>query len=127
MKQHIDDTNETTFRSTFDMNAEKRHQKDLGLKIPENYFSQSKAGILAMTTGQSQEVIPLYKRKITWISMAATVALLLTLAIYNPFTKNTVVEEDVLIASLFTEEESVDDFVDDFVNDELLTEEVFTE
>lgn len=127
MKDSIEHINETTFRSTFDMNAEKRHQKDLGLTVPEGYFSQSKADILAMTTGQSKEVIPLYKRKITWISMAAAIALLLTLAVYNPFTKTDDVESDVLIASLFTEEESVDDFVNDFVNDELLTEDVFTE
>lgn len=61
-------------------------------------------------------------------SAAAVVALLLTLTITNPFSKTELpVEDDILLASMVTEESDVDALLTDFVNDELLTEEVFTE
>jgi hypothetical protein len=120
-------TKNNTFnqRITLDMNANKRHQKDLGLDIPENYFASSKKSILEKTINQKRgKVISLSKKIYAW-SAAAVVLLLFTLAIYNPTSSGDNIEEDVLIASLFTEESNIDVFLEEFVNNELLTEDVF--
>jgi len=116
-------------RKTFDMNAEKKHKQDLGLDIPKDYFSTSKASILAQTVQQQKQskVVSMYRNVYMW-SAVAVVALLFTLSVFNPFS-STLEEasDDILIASLLTEESNLDTFVDDFVNDELLTEDVFSE
>jgi hypothetical protein len=120
-------TKNNTFnqRITLDMNANKRHQKDLGLDIPENYFASSTKSILEKTINQKRgKVISLSKKIYAW-SAAAVVLLLFTLAIYNPTSSGDNIEEDVLIASLFTEESNIDVFLEEFVNNELLTEDVF--
>ncbi len=42
-------------RNTLDVNSEKKHNTDLGLRIPEDYFQQSKRTILEQTTGESKK------------------------------------------------------------------------
>lgn len=116
-------------RNTFDVNIEKRHKTDLGLDIPEDYFSKSKQSILNKTVNDKKgKVIPLYKNIYAW-STAAVVTLLFTLAVFNnPFSNEiTNVESDILIASLVTAEADVDQLLEEYVNDELLTDEIFSE
>lgn len=120
-------TKNNTFnqRITLDMNAQKRHQKDLGLDIPKDYFASSRKSILEQTVHQKRGKVVLFKNKIYAWSSVAVIALLFTLAIYNSTNNIDTIEDDVLIASLFTDEDNIDTFVDDFVNDELLTEDIF--
>lgn len=115
-------------RNTFDVNIEKRHKEDLGLSIPKDYFSKSKQSILDKTVNDKKsKVIPLYKNIYVW-SAAAVVTLLFTLAVVNPFSSNiNEIENDILIASLVTDDENVDELLDKYVNDELLTDEIFSE
>ncbi len=120
-------TKNNTFnqRITLDMNAHKRHKKDLGLDIPKDYFASSRKAILEETIHKKRGKVITFDKKIyAWLSVAV-VALLFTLTLYNPSKNIENINEDVLIASLFTEENNIDNFVDDFVNDELLTEDVF--
>ncbi len=116
-------------RNTLDMNSEKIHKSDLGLSVPENYFANSKKAILAQAMAEeSKGRVVFFRKKVVMWSAAAVVALLLTLTITNPFSKTELpVEDDILLASMVTEESDVDALLTDFVNDELLTEEVFTE
>ncbi|CAL2078624.1 hypothetical protein [Tenacibaculum sp. 190524A02b] len=116
-------------RKTLDVNLEKKHTTDLGLKVPEDYFAKSKQSILAQTIAEEKKgkVINLSKTFYIW-SAVAVVALLFTLAVFNPFEKSdAVVEGDILIASLIEEDSEADALLDAYVNDELLTEEVFLE
>lgn len=121
---------------TLGMSLEKQHKKDLGLDLPKDYFSKSKASILDKIKAEelqeapqeTAKVIPLYRRKIVVWSMSAVAVVLLAITVFNPFASTTEIDSnDVLIASLLTDESDVDNFVDDFVNDELLTEDVFSE
>jgi len=113
-------------RITLDMNTQKKHQKDLGLEVPKDYFASSRKVILEQTVHQKRGKVISFQKKISIWSAVAVVAILFTLAIYNPIeNSNTLEVDDVLIASLFTEEDNVDVFLDNFVNDELLTEDVF--
>ncbi|WP_299162581.1 hypothetical protein [uncultured Tenacibaculum sp.] len=114
-------------RNTFDMNTERKHKSDLGLDIPEGYFSKSKQSILQQTVLEKKgKVVSLYKKISIW-SAVAVVALLFTLAVYNPLAVNNDMENDILIASLVTEEADVDELLEDYVNEELLTDEIFSE
>ncbi|CAL2094217.1 conserved protein of unknown function [Tenacibaculum sp. 190524A02b] len=116
-------------RKTLDVNLEKKHTTDLGLKVPEDYFAKSKQSILAQTIAEEKKgkVINLSKIFYIW-STVAVVALLFTLAVFNPFEKSdAIVEGDILIASLIEEDSEADALLDAYVNDELLTEEVFLE
>jgi anti-sigma-K factor RskA len=114
-------------RNTFDVNTEKKHKSDLGLSIPEGYFSKSKQAVLEKTVFEKQQkVIPLYRNIYAWSSVAV-VALLFTLAIYNPLTSSNELENDILIASLIVEDSDVDQLLEDYMNDELLTDEIFSE
>jgi len=116
-------------RKTLDVNLEKKHTTDLGLKVPEDYFAKSKQSILAQTIAEEKKgkVINLSKTFYIW-SAVAVVALLFTLAVFNPFGKSeAIIEGDILIASLIEEDSEADALLDAYVNDELLTEEVFLE
>lgn len=124
MREQNDNFN---IRNTFDMNTEKKHKSDLGLDIPEGYFSNSKKSILEKTVLEKRgKVVSLYKKISVW-SAVAVVALLFTLAVYNPLEVNNEEENDILIASLLTEEADVDKLLEDYVNEELLTDEIFSE
>ena len=114
-------------RNTFDMNTQRKHKSDLGLDIPSDYFSKSKQSILEQTVLEKKgKVVSLYKKISIW-SAVAVVALLFTLAVYNPIGTSSDEESDILIASLVTEEADVDKLLEDYVNDELLTDEIFSE
>lgn len=61
----------------------KIHKEDLGLKIPEDYFSQSKNEILSKVLNKKQpKLLLLYRKRIMW-TMAAAIALFFGLKIYN--------------------------------------------
>lgn len=116
-------------RKTLDVNLEKKHTTDLGLKVPEDYFAKSKQSILAQTIVEENKskVVKLSKTFYIW-SAVAVVVLLFTLAVFNPFEKSeAIIEGDILIASLIEEDSEADALLDAYVNDELLTEEVFLE
>ncbi len=119
--------NNFNVRNTFDVNTEKRHKADLGLNVPEGYFSKSKQSILDKTVfKEEKKVIPIYRNIYAW-SAVAVIALLFTLAVVNPFLPVNEGESDILIASLVTDDEDVDQLLNEYVNDELLTDEIFSE
>lgn len=142
---------------------DKVHIEQLGLGMPEGYFETSKKEILSKTSEKKKvKVISLYKNKMIWF-VAAGIALVFSLTVYNNQTMNTIkdipemvldtlnfdenlnlamdymYEEDVLISSLFMDDENVGDFVnnafiqditadaylDDFIVDELMTDDLF--
>lgn len=111
-------------------NLRDKHQKDLGFSVPEGYFSQAKQDILNKIeledTYQSTPTFFQNKRNVWIVSIAAS--LLIGMFLINTFTNVTntvVVEEDVLIASLVTDD--VDLLLDAYITDEFLTEEIFSE
>lgn len=63
----------------------KIHSDALGLKIPENYFSNSKNEILNKVLAEKEtKVIPFYKKRTSWLA-AASVTLLLGLSIFRTY------------------------------------------
>jgi len=116
-----------SIRNTFDVNTEKKHKSDLGLNIPEGYFSKSKQAVLDKTVFEKKnKVITLYRSMYAW-SAVAVIALLFILTVYNPLIHTNEVEDDILIASLVIDDLDVDQLLEDYVNEELLTDDFFSE
>jgi hypothetical protein len=119
--------NNFNIRNTFDVNTEKKHKSDLGLNIPEGYFSKSKQAVLDKTVFEKKsKVIPLYKNMYAW-SAVAVVALLFILTVYRPLMNTNEIDDDILIASLVIEDSDVDQLLENYVNEELLTDDFFSE
>ena len=128
------------------------HEKDLGLHTPNDYFSSSKKELLNRISEEKEKkkVVPLYQNKMAWI-VAASVALMISIVLFGPKTLPSVngipavvldtiqelnddegyveqtlssEEDDVLVSSLFMEDDEVDAFVNSYVLEEVLFVEV---
>lgn len=110
------------------MKTRGKHKEDLGLDVPLGYFSKSKAEILEATVNKKSKTFNITRKFYYW-SAAATVALVLTLSVFNPFKEENTNEiyNDVLIATLSLNDNEIDGVVDDFIDDNLLTENIFIE
>ncbi len=62
------------------------HSEDLGLKVPENYFSQSKNEILSKVLNKKEpKFVLFYRKKVLWTMAAAGIALFFGLKIFNQY------------------------------------------
>jgi len=66
-------------------NLKKKHSEELGLNVPEDYFSNSKSEILSKVLAKKEsKVISIYRKRSTWIA-AASIALIFGLTVFKPF------------------------------------------
>lgn len=133
---------------SFDRKISKKHGKDLGLGIPENYFSKSKGEILALTSESKKSKTIQLRKVLIWMA-AAGIALIFTLSVFNP--KSTInvdkittkisdtlqqiqnnhlgndhifmEHDEILIASLFLNETEIDKYADDHFIEEIIIDE----
>ncbi len=127
---------------------DKLHADDLGLDLPEGYFEKSKSEILEkVTIDTNPKTIALYKSKIFWLA-AAGIAVIISLSVFKPnflpeqnsmpsFVSDTVeqiqnyglgitdqdMESEFLVASLFVDENHIDNFIDNHIIEESLVDE----
>ena len=135
----------TTDQKALEEKLQKMHNEDLGLGMPEDYFSKSKSEILAKVGIEDKSrVLPLYRNKIFWAA-AAAIAVLVVLTVFRtntvpPIDKIPAIvsdtieqlnkgladedfyqsENDILISSLFVEDSELDEFVDNYMLGEAL-------
>ncbi|WP_457617785.1 hypothetical protein [Lutibacter sp.] len=129
-----------------------KHSKELGLKVPDNYFSASKTSILDKVSEEKQVKVKhiIFKREsVVWLA-AASIALIFTLTVFKTNVFSTInkaqsivsdtIEQienevkltdgfsiknnDILIASLFVEDNEIDEFVNNYVMEELVYGEI---
>lgn len=63
----------------------KKHSEELGLNVPENYFSNSKSEILSKVLIKKEpKLISIYRKRNIWIA-AASIALVFGLTVFKPF------------------------------------------
>ncbi|MDP3352987.1 MAG: hypothetical protein Q8S44_04530 [Flavobacteriaceae bacterium] len=136
----------TTKLDSFDQRNQKKHIEDLGLQLPEDYFSKSKANILSQVSSKKRGKLMIFSRKtIVWsTTVAALLIFTITLFKHNEssstdtitnmvsdtvnafqnenITNNNFVvsAEDVLLASLFVEESHVNEYVDNYIKEEII-------
>ena len=132
----------------FDRKMHGKHTEDLGLDLPENYFSNSKSKIIAQTLVKNKSKLLKFRKSIIWIA-AAGIALLFSLTIFkqdatlnsdkiSTIASDTVekikniyfdndkyfTEEDiVLLTSLYVDENQMDAYVDNHFIDEIIIDE----
>jgi len=134
-----------TDQKALEEKLQKMHIEDLGLGMPEDYFSKSKSEILAKVGIEDKsKVLPLYRNKIFWAA-AAAIAVLFVLTLFKTNTVPQIEEipaivsdtieqlnkglanedfyqgeNDILISSLFVEDTELDEFVDNYMLGEAL-------
>ena len=138
----------TNHQDLFDKKMHGKHAKNLGLEVPENYFSKSKSEIVALTLNKKKSKFIQLRKNVFWIA-AAGIALLFALTIFKPnatlnpdkistIASDTVEkinnfylendklfsEEDaVLLTSLYVDENQIDAYVDSNFIDEIINDE----
>lgn len=132
-----------------DKNLDKIHKKNLGLSVPENYFSTSKSKLLAKIAHKKEtKVVKFYQNKLVWFA-AASIALLVALTVFNPTNtsnldkassivsdtlnkiQNTdLIQElfitdtqDILVASLFMDDTEISNYIANNIIEELIIDE----
>jgi len=133
---------------SFESKMQEMHSSALGLKTPENYFSQSKITILEKVSNQKKKRFNFFSRnRIVWAA-AATIAIIFAVSVFKPnvlpsfnnvpaivsdtidqlqnnnLAQGEIKEDDILITSLFVSENEIDEFVDNYVLEELVYDEV---
>lgn len=135
------------YQKTSDNNLRKMHVEQLGLAIPENYFSNSKQEILAKISGEKEKTkrVSFLKPRFAWYA-AASIIFLIAIALFKPNNNfqiddnHTIVsdtikalndnkfgyeipENDILISSLLVEDSEVDALIDDYILNKTLTDD----
>ncbi len=104
--------------------ASEHHKEYLGMEVPEGYFKTSKSTILDMVGADVKETPVFYLRRS--FQVAASITLLVALTIWFQFGGDTpvndteIASDDILIESLFVEEESMNDFVEGILVSEVV-------
>jgi hypothetical protein len=102
-----------------------QHHKDrLGMEIPEGYFDSSKQSILDQVKETRSKVKVFYLRQSFQIaaSIAVLVALFISIQFSNTSDEFEIASNDVLIESLFVEDDSMNDFVEELLVSEVVEE-----
>lgn len=129
-----------------DKNLETKHNEELGLSVPKDYFKTSKNRILEEIESQKEVSNKPTKKRFIWLSIAASITVLFTLTIFNKTIFNTfensnialdtlkqlkedqlteenlvlLNSEDITLTSLFVEDSELDDFIDSQVLEEII-------
>ena len=125
------------------------HKNDLGLGVPENYFSTSKNELLAKIASEHKtKVVPLYQNKLIWF-VAAGIALLIALTVFKPnvfpsIDKNPSIvsdtvnkfqnldlvynlfltdKQDITVSSLFMDDTEINNYIANNIIEEILIDE----
>ena len=150
LNNHIDPEFNADNQISFDGKMHKMHSEELGFQVPNNYFSKSKIEILEKVTNQKKSRFTIFSReRILW-PVAATIAIILALTVFKPnalpsideipaivsdtidhlqnnnLAHGELMENDILITSLFVPDNEIDEFVDNYVLEELVYEEVLS-
>lgn len=148
-KNNSNETGQPEKDPSFDRSMMEKHRIDLGLGVPENYFSESRNNILSLTSEKKGNDRLIRLRKAVIWTVAAGIALILTLTVFNPETaekaagigtkisdtleqirtnpsgiERQFTEYDrVLIASLFLDETEIDGYAADHFLQEIIIDE----
>lgn len=99
------------------------HKQYLGMDVPEGYFKSSKKSILDLVKEEKKETPVFYLRRS--FQVAASITLLVALTVWFQFSNSDTLEiasNDILIESLFVEDESMNDFLEEVLVSEVVEE-----
>ena len=102
------------------------HKEYLGMEIPKDYFSSSKANILELVSKEKDETPVFYLRRS--FQVAASITLLISITVWTlVFNQPTndmleIASDDILIESLFVEDTDMNAFISEVVVEEIMVE-----
>lgn len=99
------------------------HKQYLGMDVPEGYFKSSKQSILDLVKEEKNETPVFYLRRS--FQVAASITLLVALTVWFQFSSPDSLEiasNDILIESLFVEDDNMNDFVEEILVSEVVEE-----
>ena len=99
------------------------HKQYLGMDVPEGYFKSSKQSILDLVKEEKKETPVFYLRRS--FQVAASITLLVVLTAWFQFSSSDSLEiasNDILIESLFIEDDNMNDFVEEILVSEVVEE-----
>ncbi|NIJ45115.1 hypothetical protein FHR24_001554 [Wenyingzhuangia heitensis] len=109
---------------SFDKKRKDKHVKELGYKIPEDYFLNSKNQILAETVAKNRKTRVV--KLLSFSAVAAVVALLFTaINVNNNTTADITINDEeskVLISSLFMNDKKIEALSDSYMLEDLYDE-----
>lgn len=108
---------QTNHQDLFDEKMLKKHAENLGLDVPENYFSKSKSEIVALTLDKKKSKLIQLRKSVIWIA-AAGIALLFAVTIFKP---NATLNSDTISTIASDTVEKINNFY--LENDKLFSEE----
>jgi len=136
----------TTKQDSFDKKNQKKHTTDLGLQLPEGYFSNSKEEIISKIASHKRAKLVIFSRKNVFWAAAASVILLFSVEFFKPrefestnpvtnFVSDTddafqnksasnntlsTSTEDVILTSLFVEDSTLNEYVDNYIKEAII-------
>ena len=130
MGQRIDMSRKEEFLKEKSGSSSQHHKEYLGMDVPEGYFKSSKQSILDLVqeetrledSGKKETPVFYFRRS---FQVAASIALLVALVIGFQFSDSTSTEiasDDLLIESLFVEDDSMNDFVEGILVSDVVEE-----
>ncbi len=121
----------------------KLHKEKLGMDIPEDFFSKSKADILeAIPKIEDKKQTVFWLKPIIAYPIAASIALLIGITMWMQYDTTKISKEitnvkainsfdvnsnDFLLSSLFIDDDKMDEFMDNFIMNEILVEAELSE
>lgn len=130
---YFDTFQQEIFEKIADDNTKKEEQEKLGFTIPENYFETSKKEILSLTAPKKGKIISFIAVNKWFVgSIAAAIALLITLSVFNDFgvktnkmviknsTETINLEDDAILNSILENDTNVNEYMETYVLNELL-------
>ncbi len=105
--------------------SSQHHKEYLGMNVPEGYFEASKKSILDLIKEESpvRETPVFYLRRS--FQVAASIALLVIMTVWFQYSERSKIEiasNDILIESLFVEDDNMNDFVEEILVSEVVEE-----
>ena len=101
------------------------HQNELGMNVPENFFTQSKESIMDLVKEEKKSVPVFYLQRSFQVAASIAVLVILTFVFQLSSNKEAevyVASDDVLIESLLVEDGSINTFLEDVLVAEVVVE-----
>lgn len=118
-------SNQNDFLNRPKTNPSENHKDFLGMDVPEGYFASSKKSIMDLVQQEDEpKVVPVFYLRRSF-QIAASIAILVLMTVWfqlNDQVEMEIASNDILIESLFVDDDGMNDFLEDVLVSEVVEE-----
>lgn len=118
-------SNQNDFLNRPKTNPSEKHKDFLGMDVPEGYFASSKKSIMDLVQQEDEpKVVPVFYLRRSF-QIAASIAILVLMTVWfqlNDQVEMEIASNDILIESLFVDDDGMNDFLEDVLVSEVVEE-----